>query len=42
MTREGIAVLRAICQLDYKAYLPQGSSVAAFGSSMPWWRHLPR
>jgi hypothetical protein len=30
MTREEIAILRAICQSDYKAYLPQGTSVAAF------------
>jgi hypothetical protein len=30
MTREEIAMLRAICQSDYKAYLPQGSSVPAF------------
>ena len=29
MTREDIAVLRAICQSDYKAYLPQGSSITA-------------
>jgi hypothetical protein len=30
VTREEITILQAICQSDYKAYLPQGSSVAAF------------
>jgi hypothetical protein len=30
MTQEEIRILRAICQSDYKTYLPQGSSVAAF------------
>jgi hypothetical protein len=30
MTREEIVILRTICQSDYKAYLPHGSSIAAF------------
>jgi hypothetical protein len=29
MTQEELTILQAICQSDYKAYLPQGSSVAA-------------
>jgi hypothetical protein len=30
MTWEEIAILRAICQSEYKAYLPQGSSGRRF------------
>ena len=30
MTKGEITILQTICQSDYKAYLPQSSSVAAF------------